>query len=68
MNMEFHTGIPTTDGWYLVELNQPGLSGDGRPFDVDYCRAKSPSDGGGREWVNWYPHNVRRWSCLPNPK
>lgn len=65
VRLEFHAGIPSEDGYYLVELDQPGLCED-RPYDVDYCRAKSPSDGGGREWVKWYAHNVLRWAYLPN--
>ncbi len=58
----FFTGIPTEDGYYLVQ-SEPGLT---KPYDVDYCRAKSQSDGGGRDWVNWYPHNVVRWAALPS--
>lgn len=65
--LAFFSGIPAEDGYYLVELDQPGLSED-RSYDVDYCRAKAASDGGGREWVKWYPHNVRRWARLPNIK
>ena len=54
-------GIPTTDGWYLVKL-KPGHVNCDQPFDVDYCREKSPSDGGGREWVTWHPHNIEGWA------
>ena len=60
--LEFNEGIPAVDGYYLVELE----SGHDKPFDVDYCRAKCPSDGGGREWVAWYAHNIIRWAALPN--
>jgi hypothetical protein len=60
--LEFSEGIPAADGYYLVELE----SGHDKPFDVDYCRAKSPSDGGGREWVSWYAHNIIRWAPLAN--
>jgi len=60
----FFDGIPFFDGYYLVELDQPGLS-SAKPYDVDFCRAKSPSDGGGREWVKWYTPNIRRWAFLP---
>jgi hypothetical protein len=62
----FHEGIPEEDGYYLVELNEnlgPGSRPDMK-FDVDYCRAKSRSDGGGREWINWYPHNIKRWAKI----
>ena len=62
VSLEFSEGIPALDGYYLVELE----SGLDKPFDIDYCRAKSPSDGGGREWVSWYSHNIIRWAALPN--
>jgi hypothetical protein len=60
--LHFFPGTPTEDGYYLVEL-EPGHT---KPYDIDYCRAKSPSDGPGREWVAWYPHNVVRWAALPS--
>jgi hypothetical protein len=65
IGFKFYDGTPAKDGYYLVELDQPGLV-DEKPFDVDYCRAKSPSDGGGREFMTWGPHNVRRWAHLPS--
>lgn len=61
--IEWHDGIPGDDGYYLVEL-KPGVVGN-KTHDVDYCRAKSGSDGGGREWATWYVHNVARWASLP---
>lgn len=60
--VEWHDGIPAADGYYLVELEQ---GSDVKTHDVDYCRAKSKSDGGGREWATWYVHNVARWASLP---
>lgn len=64
MSIEFKSGIPSKDGWYLVKLVPGHIEGD-KPYDVDYCRAKSPSDGGGREWCKWYPHNISGWDELP---
>jgi len=63
-DIPFFDGFPEVDGYYLVELDQPGLSSP-KPYDVDYCRAKSPSDGGGREWINWCAYYVLRWAFLP---
>jgi hypothetical protein len=62
--LEFHDGIPVEDGWYLVELHQPTHLYDA-PYAVDFCRARSLSDGGGREWISYYPHNIKRWAKLP---
>lgn len=62
--MKFKPGIPDKDGWYLVKLI-PGHIFGTKPYDVDYCRAANNSDGGGREWVSWYPHNIESWADLP---
>ena len=63
MTIKLHSGMPDKDGWYLVKLINGRTHGD-KKYDVDYCRAKSPSDGKGREWVNWYPHNISHYASL----
>ena len=64
IELEFHEGIPADDGWYLIELHRPTHLYDA-PYTIDFCRARSPSDGGGREWVSSYGHTVKRWAKLP---
>ena len=64
LELEFHEGIPDEDGWYLVELDQPGLVHD-TPYEVDFCRASSNHGSCGREWISNYVHTVRRWAKLP---
>lgn len=69
MQLDFIPGIPVVDGFYFVKLipgtlSQFGPVGD-QPYGVDYCRAKSPSDGGGREWVKWYEHNISHYAVIP---
>ena len=54
--LTFYTGLPQQDGWYIVKLKHGNV--EEREYDVDYCRAQSKSDGGKREWIKWYPHNV----------
>ena len=68
-NLQFIPGIPSKDGWYLVRLIPGHVYGD-KKYDVDYCRKKSLSDGGGggREWVKWYPHNISHYAELPKTK
>ena len=63
MKLKFKPGMPAKDGWYLVKLIPGHINGD-QKYDVDYCRAKSESDGGGREWVNWYEHNISHYAEL----
>lgn len=65
MNIEFFDGIPEEDGYYFVKLDLDTLPCSSKPYDVDYCRAKSKSDGCGREWVHWYAHNIEKWAHLP---
>lgn len=65
MNIEFFEGIPEKDGYYFVKLAIDTLPQNNKPYDVDYCRARAKSDGGGREWVHWYPHNIIGWAELP---
>ncbi len=65
VHLEFYEGIPSEDGWYLVEIDQPEFLTRPEPYYVDYCRARSPSDGGGRDWTTYYPFNVKRWAKLP---
>lgn len=63
---DFQTGTPPESGWYLVELDQPGLIND-KPYDVDMCRLRQDSEGRVKaDWAYWYDHNIRRWAILPN--
>jgi hypothetical protein len=62
MNLEFHEGIPDEEGWYFVKLIPGNV--DNKEYDVDYCREKSKSDGGGREWCKWYAHNVSHYAKI----
>jgi len=64
VQLEFYEGIPLEDGWYLVEIDQPEFLSNPAPYCVDYCRARSLSDGGGREWITYYSQNVKRWANL----
>lgn len=62
---DFQTGTPPESGWYLVELDQPGLINT-KPFDVDMCRLRKDSEGRMKaDWAYWYDHNIRRWAILP---
>jgi len=63
MVMHFSKGLPQLEGWYFVKL-LPGHTSGNKKYDVDYCRYKSPSDGGGMEWVTWYNHNIDCWCLL----
>jgi len=66
LQFDFQTGCPPETGWYLVELDQPGLRND-KPFDVDMCRIREDSEGRKKvDWAYWYAHNIRRWAVLPN--
>lgn len=59
--MCFKEGIPEKDGWYLVRLVDGHVNGSQR-YDVDYCRDNGRSDGGGRGWTKWYPHNISHYA------
>ena len=64
MKMEFKPGMPDKDGWYLVKLDTSD-NDNGQTHGVDYCRSRSPSDGGGREWLDYYQHGITGWCELP---
>jgi len=65
IELEMFEGMPPVDGWYFVKLVQGHIKG-GLNYDVDYCRESSTSHGGGREWMNWYEHNISHYAALPN--
>ena len=65
MRLNFIPGIPSEDGWYFVRL-VPGHNQGDKPYDVDYCRGKSRSNDGGREWMRWYEHNISHYAIIPD--
>ena len=58
--MHLKEGMPTTPGWYFVELFPGHIDGD-RKYDVDYCGEKNES---GMEWLKWYQHNISRYAVI----
>lgn len=65
--VEFHEGVPDKEGYYLVVLTEDTIAYP-RKLDVDLCRRKSESDGGGWGWANYYAHNIYAWAALPDAK
>jgi hypothetical protein len=66
LEITLNPGSPDKTGYYLVELDQPGLVTD-HPYDVDYCAVRHDSEGRKNvEWTSWYSHNIRRWAELPS--
>jgi hypothetical protein len=56
--------MPTKEGQYVVWLSTGTI--DCKAIDVDTCGESAKSDGGGFEWINYYPHNVLKWERIPD--